>query len=217
MAILDERLDNDNYTANDTAVKDAVNELLESIGELPVSTSPTTSSGASIYNRALRFLERANVRTQAMMWPENTALAKRDTVTNLIGSAGLALAVRAAGEDSHRSFVVRESSGNQIIFDSDAGAAISGGTTIQVDMCTKVPFKELSYHLRENIIKSAAQEFQRRLQGSPQADQMLAQERIFADGRTSRPEAMKKNAPLRNAQSPFSSMPAPPQTGTQDG
>lgn len=215
MPVLDERMDNTAYTVNDAAVKDAVNEVLESIGELPVTNCPTSAVGSSIANRALRFLERANVRTQAMMWPENTALSKTATVSNHVGTAGLALALRPAGADSHRSLVVRENGNNQIVFDSDAGSALSGSTTIQVDMCTKVAFKDLSYHLRENIIKSASQEFQRRLQGSPQADQMIGQERMFADARTSRPEAMKKNAPLKNATSPFAQQQQP--QSQQDG
>ena len=51
------------------------------------------------------------------------------------------------------------------------------------------------------------------MQGSAQADQFLGQERMLADGMTPRNEPLKKNAPLRNAQSPFQ---APPQQA-QDG
>ena len=207
MPVLDVRMDNTAYTTGDTEVLDAVNEVLESIGELPVTNCPTTSAGSSIASRALKFLERANVRTQAQMWQENTSLSKTDTVTNLVGTSGTALSVRPSGKDSHRQLVLRESGTAQVIFDSDAGANLAGSDSIQVDLCVKLPFKDLSYHLRETIIKSASQEFQRRMQGSPQADQMLGQERAFADLRTVRPEAIKKNQPLRNAQSPFQQMP----------
>lgn len=212
MPALVETMDNTAYSSGNTTVRDAVNQVLEAVGEFPVSTCPTSATGSSIQSRALRVLERQNISVQGMMWPENTKYASDLTYDGAPLSAGLCLGIRAAGSDGHRSLVVREDSTTQKIWDADAGAFISSGN-VQADVCTKIPFSDTSPQLRQAIVTAAAQEFQRRMQGSAQADQFLGQERMLADGMTPRNEPLKKNAPLRNAQSPFQ---APPQQA-QDG
>jgi hypothetical protein len=185
-----------NASAGATNVLDAVNEVLESVGELPITTVPSTSVGASIHNRALLFLERANMRVQAMGWPENTTYAYSVTAALLSDNA---LAVSGAGSDGHRTVALRRLAGAVSIWDADVGA--TDDTAIQMDIIEKIDFSACGPELRANIIATASHLFQRRIQGSPQADQALTQERQIADMATQRNSPIKRNVPLGNLQS----------------
>ena len=205
---LDRTLTNGTYSSGDDLVVEAVNELLETIGEFPVGTIPDSANDGSIAGRAISFLERANIRTQMMGWPENMIYAKSDTATNILAlNSGNLLGVQGAGSDGHRTLGLRESGGTQEIYDADAGGTVSGGTTIQVDVIQKLAWDELSEHLRENIVKAAALEFQRRLQGSATQDQMIGQERAMADGRVPRNDPLRKRSVLPNNQPMFQAQP----------
>ena len=57
---------------------------------------------------------------------------------------GFALAVRAAGSDSHRSLVVREDGTDQKIWDADDGAFLANLVVVQVDLIMKIPFSDTS-------------------------------------------------------------------------
>jgi hypothetical protein len=77
MAMTDNLFNSSSYSAATPAdYLNDINEVLESIGEFPVTTAPTSSSGTMIHERALRFLERANTRIQAQGWPVNTGMAE---------------------------------------------------------------------------------------------------------------------------------------------
>lgn len=126
-------------------IVEAINELVETIGEFPMSgtTVPSALSPAdttSIYYRAEQFIDRENTRVQSQGWPENTILNR--TFTAKSGSANDAktiplldgtantdpplLRVRPAGKDKGRNLVsvvttfsAFSSSAFPFLFDSD--------------------------------------------------------------------------------------------------
>lgn len=190
-----------------TTILDAVNEVLESVHEFPVDALPANAVGVTIQSRALRYLERANIRMQSWGWPENTMTSQEfyiqddstigevSDLEDLQTSTGHVLYICGAGRDSHRALSVmlqEEGSASAHTYtskvgDSDAGVDYLGATTgadnpeLQLDVVVKRPFSTLGAMLQGLIVKTAAQEMQRRLQGSPEADQMLMQERVLAD------------------------------------
>jgi hypothetical protein len=208
---LDQTLNHSAYGSSpgNLGVLDAVNEVLESVGEFPVA-SVTSSSGTSIESRALKFLERANIRVQSMGWPDNMVYAKSDTGTNHVDGAyrNTMLGVVGSGTSGNRTFTVGRNTGTDpFIYDSDSGTNVTS-ETIQIDIIHKIPFHQCSIGLQHNIVKTAAQDFQRRLQGSGQADQMLTQERGIADSMATRNNPVRRNAVLPNVQPIFSQTPA---------
>lgn len=211
---LNRSLPNGSYTSTDDLIIEAINELLETIGEFPIAAAPTSANDGTVAGRALSFLERANIRTQAMGWPENMIYAKSATATQILAlNSGNILGVQATGSDGHRTLGLRSSGGTQEIYDADAGTAVGGSDTIQVDVIQKMAWDGLSEHLRENIVKAAAMEFQRRLQGSQTQDAMIGQERQVADARIPRNDPVRKRSALPNAGPMFGSAPPPPAEG----
>jgi hypothetical protein len=182
---------------------DAVNEILESVGEFPISTlSGLASSGVTIAERAMKFLERANTRIQAMGWPENTAYAVSKTSANMTAAS---LAAQAAGADSHRTIVIRDNGGAPELYDVNTGAVLSGSAII--DLVTEIDFDNCSISLQDLITKTAKQDFQRRIQGNPQADQAIAQEMMMADRKTIRHNPQKMNRMFPNTSGIFGAAP----------
>lgn len=205
---LDRQLQNQAHTISDDLIVEAVNELLETIGEFPVSTVPLLSNDGTVAGRALSFLERANIRTQAMGWPENMVYAYTGTGAAVLAlNAGDILGVQGTGSDGHRTLGLRASGSTQEIYDADAGSTVGTTETIQVDVIQKLAWDDISEHLRENIVKAAAMEFQRRLQGSQTQDAMISQERQLADGRIPRNDPGRKRSALPNSGPIFASAP----------
>ena len=112
--------------ATSMTVLDAVNEIVETVGEFPMTGTAPTGSGTSIYDRAKQFLDRENKRIQSLGWPENTIMCKgivSDATDGTIKSEDdvsptpnkqlgtNVLRVRAAGSDAHRTLVLRDSDG----------------------------------------------------------------------------------------------------------
>lgn len=133
----------------------AINEILESIGEFPVSGGvdgniiPSAASDTtSIARRAEDFLKRETRRIQALGWPETTIRTKSYTASTHGTPAGTVirldsgdaanvtdtLSVRGTGPDAHRSFGIV----GQNLYDANAGTTTilptdsSGGATSQV-------------------------------------------------------------------------------------
>jgi hypothetical protein len=206
MAVMTQQLNSAAYTGNGLhQVLDAINEVLESVNELPITTVPTDSAGASIEARALKILERTNIEIQSMGFPENTSYAKDENLASLSNIDGETLSIKAGGKDGHRTLVLRRAANNDTpnIWDADAGAIVASGT-VCIDIIDKIPFHQCSFDLQRNIIAAAAMKFQRRIGGSASADQALVQERQFADFMVERNSPLKRNVPLDNVQSPFS-------------
>ncbi len=130
-------------TNADHGVLDAINEVLESIGEMPVTAIPSSSSGSAIQNRALKFLERVNIDLQTTGFPENTKFAQTLTLAG-DGTVGAlttqTLSINATGKDGHRTLVLRKSDDDTgvEVYDADAGATLSSTT-----VCVAVSYTHL--------------------------------------------------------------------------
>ena len=174
------------------SVIDAINEIVETVGEFPLAsnTNPVPDgTGTSIYHRARQFLDREDKRLQSLGWPENTIMSKKFTANGSNGTIGsgeglttTVLRVRAAGPDAHRTIVMREAGGTQLLHDSNADTNNFGNSAeVYLDTVYLLDFIDLPSLLQDVIVAKAKMEFQRRIQGNPQLDQALYQEYIQAE------------------------------------
>ena len=188
--------------ATSMTVLDAVNEIVETVGEFPMTGTAPTGSGTSIYDRAKQFLDRENKRIQSLGWPENTIMCKgivSDATDGTIKSEDdvsptpnkqlgtNVLRVRAAGSDAHRTLVLRDSDGvgppaGPQLWDANKDTGNFGNdVTVFLDIVYLLDFADLPVLLQDVIVAKAKMEFQRRIQGNPQHDQALYQEYIQAE------------------------------------
>ena len=166
--------------ASGMTIKDAVNEMVETIGEYPLGASAATpdGTGTSIYDRARQFLDREDKRMQSMGWPENTVMSKEFTASGGdIGIPNTILRVRAAGSSAHRNMIIRDDSGTQKLYDGNADTFAFGSTEkVYLDVVSKLDFIDLPPLMQDVVVAKSKMEFQRRIQGSPQVDAALMQD-----------------------------------------
>lgn len=187
--------------ATSMALLDAVNEIVETVGEFPMTGTVASGTGTSIYDRARQFLDRENKRVQSQGWPENTIMCKgivADATDGTIKSVDdaspaneqlgtTALRVRAAGSDTHRTLVLRVGDGSGTpagpqLWDANKDTGDFGnGVTVFLDIVYLLDFVDLPVLLQDVIVAKSKMEFQRRIQGNPQLDQALYQEYIQAE------------------------------------
>lgn len=172
--------------ASGMAIIDAINEIVETVGEFPLATtvSPVPDgTGTSIYHRARSFLNREDTRIQSLGWPENTVKCDSHVASGgVITIADTILRVRAEGKSGHRSLVIRTDGSTQKLYDADNGT-FTFDTTEEVflDTVSKLSFVDLPPLLQDVIVAKSKMEFQRRIQGNPQIDQALNQEYMSAE------------------------------------
>ena len=170
--------------ASGMTIKDAINEMVETIGEYPLGASAATpdGTGASIYDRARQFLDREDKRMQSMGWPENTVMSKEFTAAGgAIGIADTVLRVRAAGSSAHRNLIIRDDSGTQKLFDGNDDTFVFETTEkVYLDVVSKLDFIDLPPLLQDVVVAKSKLEFQRRIQGSPTTDAALMQDYAVA-------------------------------------
>ncbi|MBT97642.1 MAG: hypothetical protein CL902_03330 [Dehalococcoidia bacterium] len=211
----------------------AINEILESIGEFPVSggtdgnTIPSASSDTtSIARRAEDFLKRETRRIQSLGWPETTIRTKSYTASTSGGSTvslstDRTLSVRGTGPDAHRSFgIVGEN-----LYDANAGSTTilptdqtgAGSAKVYLTISQEVSgdwpenFEMCSPRLKDVIVSHTKMIFQRRMLGNSWADPALQQEYILAELQANR------NTPDIDMQ-PFNISPiAPALSGDKNG
>ena len=195
---------------NGLTLVDAINEVVETIGEFPMTGTAPAATGTSIYSRARAFIERESTRVQSEGWPENTEMNRKFTLdsgkVDLSGEALDILRVRGAGPDSHRSLVLRTDSGVLKIFDADQrtfdlrdGGGGSSRADVFVDVTIEHSFENLSPQLKDVIVAQSKLAFQRRLQGNPNTDLMLQQELAIAN------RSLDRNSP--EIEQPFNVVP----------
>jgi len=175
---------------------DAINELVETIGEFPMAgtTKPSAQSTpdtTSIYFQAERFMDRESQRFQSQGWPENTSLAKKFTSSgSKVDLPNTVLRVRAAGPDHYRNLVIRDDAGTQRLYDSDRETfqfyeinsnGHTSEATIFLDVVDELDFEDLPPLLQDVIVAGAKMKFQRRMQGNSTIDQQLVQEYTLAE------------------------------------
>lgn len=173
---------------------DAINELVETIMEFPMSgtTRPSLQNDTtSIYARAEDFVERESMRVQATGWPENTDVARKfEPAGDRITLTPNVLRVRGAGPDAHRTLVIRSetvTAGNPPVVTEFRRVYDANRQTFQIDSpiyldaVVLLDFNTLPRTLQDVIVSSAKMRFQRRMQGSQSADQQLAMEYMQAE------------------------------------
>lgn len=178
------------------AFHDAVNEVLEAIGEYPVADPTGGESGtySGIADRAKTFLAREKIRILALGWPENTYLATTATSGSPPSDS---LWVQASGADAHRTF----SLGDGAILDmNDGGATISVDVT--VDAVVNLDWADIPARLKDLIVASAKLAFNRAIIGNPQTATMYTTEYALAEARATRNE-VRTGPQLPNLRSPL--------------
>ena len=196
------------------SIIEAINEIVETIGEFPMSTGGTvpTGTGTSIYDRARQFLDRESKFVQSWGWPENTVIAKKYVASE--GSAGskktpeltnaaIILTLRASGGSAHRNLVARQDAddSNKLkIYDGNNGTFIFRddeelfvdqvealkGYTAGPTNASAWGFEIATVPLQQAIVDQAKIKFQRRYQGSMESEAGLVQEAAVSDIRVQR-------------------------------
>lgn len=168
---------------------DAVNEILESIGQPPVTTLDT--GGASEEADAERFLDRANRNVQKRGWQMNTIVQKQHTPDGSglisLGSSVLRMSVNP------NSFPLRASIRNGALYDLDNDTNVFT-KSVYLDVVSLVPFTQLTQAMANYIVKYAAQDFQR-YKKRGRFDEAVAEREI----RPAKVEALQEDSDLRRA------------------
>ena len=205
---------------------EGINELVETIGEFPMSTggSDPSITGTGIYSQARQFIRRETKRVLSQGWPENTSESKRLTLggdgtltTSAPTQAFPGLYVRGSGPDAHRNLVIRYDGTDNAIYDMDQstfdlrdGGGGSSRTDVFVDLVTALDtetndwgFTSCTPQLQDVIVSQAKVKFQRRLQGNLDMDTALLQEFQMDDAKSDRNNPLVENslnvAPLLRA------------------
>jgi len=180
---------------------DAVNEIVETVGEFPTTASTFSATGTSIYDRASQFLRRETKKVLSQGWPENTVTSKRYVLAGGANSSKaelgsgtdelMELAIRGAGPDAHKTLVIRHDGGTNFIYDMDNQTfdhTANSRTDVFVDVVHALDteanywgFENCSPTLQDVIVAKCRLEFQRRIQGNPEHDQQLMQEYAQAE------------------------------------
>jgi len=198
---------------NGMSIIEAINEIVETVGEFPMSTSGSVpdGTGTSIYHRARQFLDRESKRVQSQGWPENTTNGKAYTAdgSGHVSLANTVLSIRGSGPDSHRDLSMRvDTSPNPDVlklYDNNKGTFVVATATTGVVFVDQVEalaavasdsswgFEVASPMLQDVIVDSAKVKFQRRIQGNLDMDTALQQERMASDHNSPRNQPLTEN------------------------
>ncbi len=202
---------------NGMNIIDAINEIVETVGEFPMAdnadSNAPSGSGTSIYHRARKFLDRESKRVQSQGWPENTANGQARVadssghvdMTTGTGSNGTYLSIRGAGPDAHRDLSLRvdTTDSNKLkVYDNNKGtfAVTTNAGTIFIDEVEAIGastaswgFSNLSPQLQDVVVDAAKVRFQRRIQGNLDMDTALQHERMASDHVAPRNQPLTEN------------------------
>jgi hypothetical protein len=177
--------------ASGMTVIDAINEIIETVGEFPLASTVEPvpdGTGTSIYHRARSFLNREDTRIQSLGWPENTVKCASHTASGgFITINDTVLRVRSEGKSGHRNLVIRHDATagvgfEQRLYDADNGTFTFTSTEqVFLDTVSKLSFENLPPLLQDVIVAKSKMEFQRRIQGNAQVDHALNQEYVTAE------------------------------------
>tara|TARA_B100001059_G_scaffold183800_1_gene185255 strand:+ start:5180 stop:5839 length:660 start_codon:yes stop_codon:yes gene_type:complete len=188
-------------------IVDAINEIVETVGEFPMAgATPPSGGGTSIYDRARNFLDRESKYVQSWGWPENTVVSKQYIADQsgdktVIDTHATFLTLRASGSSAHRNLVARDDGGTLRVYDGNAGTfAFVANEKLYVDEVTALKvvanggiasdsawgFELATVPLQQAIVDQAKIKFQRRYQGSESAEVGLIQEAALSDIRVQR-------------------------------
>jgi len=185
---------------NPYTIVDAINQVVETIGEFPMGGTTRPSAGGdttSIYWRAETFIDRALYQVLAQGWPENTERARSFTAS---GSGFVTLtnilSIKATGPDHYRTLVIRNNAGTPTVYDADKRTFNLGASaTVFLDVTVLLAWEDLPVKLADVVIAQAKLLFQRRLQNSQLADSQMQQEYVQSEMRADRNEASRSDLP----------------------
>ena len=196
---------------------DGINELVETVGEFPMSGGTKPSAGgdtASIYYLAEKHIDRHNKRVQSQGWPENTVYSKSYTpttvnsVANVVVLAETVLKIQAASTSEGRPLVLRvdtADSDTPKVFDAILNSFNLGSTdAVFLDQVELLAFEDLTPELQDVILTQAKASFQRMFQGNLNLDAVLSTEEVKANAMAARNTFDTRRA--------FNAMPPQPQT-----
>ena len=173
---------------------EAINEVVETIGEFPMSgvvkpSDLSPSDTTSIYARAEEFIDRYNKRVQSQGFPENTVFGKAYTPNgsdnNNVDLLPTVLRLQSSGPSEHRTLTIRvdqADSATPKIFDARLNSFNLGTETVFVDQVELLAFGNLTPHLQDIVIGLAKVAFQRRMN----MDTALMQEYAQAEAQIER-------------------------------
>ena len=197
---------------------EAINEVLESVGEPPWGQTDHPSEAGdstSIARRAEDFLNRETLRVQSLGWPENTIVSLKlttdgtDTTTIYLQDAKHEkgfdiLALKGAGTDSHRNYGMRGFK----LWDADNGTdTFTTATEVFLTVAKTVAdpstatfwpdnFESCSPQLKDLVVANTKVIFQRRIQGSAQSDGALQHEWMNTEVNTPRNAPVTSPSPM---------------------
>jgi hypothetical protein len=185
---------------NPYTIVDAINQVVETIGEFPMGGTTRPSAGGdttSIYWRAETFIDRAMYQVLAQGWPENTERARAFTAngSGLVTVANI-LSIKATGPDHYRTLVIRNNAGTPTVYDADKRTFNLGASAVvYLDVTVLLTWEDIPVKLADVVVAQAKLLFQRRLQNSQLADSQMQQEYIQSEIRADRNEAKRSDLP----------------------
>lgn len=189
---------------NPYTIVDAINQVVETIGEFPMGGTlrPSAQSPAdtsSIYWRAETFIDRAIYQVLAQGWPENTERSRPFVAAAGTGHVNMTgfLSAKSSGPDHYRNLVIRLHAGGPKLYDADKRTFdLVANSTVYLDVTVLLAWEDLPVKLADVVIAQAKLAFQRRLQNSQLADQQMQQEYMQAEIRADRNEAAQSDLPF---------------------
>lgn len=149
--------------------------MLASIDNLPVIALDT--NGSSDAAMAERFLDYETTRMQMMGGDDNIDECRPITAD---GSGRVAvdtdwLAIKGAGPHKRKKYILR---GTDYVWDGELHTytITTANTPVYLDIIRKIAWDDCAPRLKNAILASATQIFQRRMKGDPQADLQLQTE-----------------------------------------
>lgn len=151
---------------------EAVNLILDSIGESPVSS---LSTGYDDADDAVRFLDRVTREVLALGWTINTEYEVIMTPdgSNEIPLSGTVLRIDTAGKDAWINVTVRDNGGVPYLYNIKKRSFTFDVPTLTTEVVWDYDFEELTFALQNYIAYHAAVLWQVSELGSAAVDQML--------------------------------------------
>lgn len=177
-----------------TTKLDAINEMLEGIGEytiLELETGEETPAG-----QAERVFDRENRRVQLKGWMENTEAGVVLSPTDgQISLGDDVLALEADGVSEGRQLAIRDGK----LWDCDKNTAtFASSVTVTVKIIRLLDFEKLSPTLQEAISARAKMVYQRQAVADPQLDEYFSDEATAANEQAKRANANGESANILN-------------------
>lgn len=158
-----------------------LNAVIEMLAAIDIKTvTALDTGGASDAADAERFLDFETLRIQMQGFEDNTDLCRAFTAngSGQIEAAANWLVVMGAGPHAYRNLTIRTG----YVWDADQHTTTitTASATVYLNVIYKLDWADCSPRLKNAILASAIQKFQRRMKGDPQTDLQLQGENTMA-------------------------------------